>query len=137
MALKYLIDTSAATRVSNERVRAVVRALLLDGEICRTTVLDLEMGNQGRNGREWNSLVGSVAEFPRLDLAESHMQRALQVQRMLAERSQRGRKLPDLMVAAVAEQADLIVLHFDADFDIISKATGQQCQWIVPPGTID
>jgi predicted nucleic acid-binding protein len=42
-----------------------------------------------------------------------------------------------LLIAAAAEQADLIVLHYDADFDLIAKATGQRCEWVVPAGTID
>ena len=65
------------------------------------------------------------------------MKRARQVQRMLAGRSQRGRKVPDLLVAATAEDAGLIVLHYDADFDRIAAVTGQKCEWVAPPGSID
>jgi len=31
----------------------------------------------------------------------------------------------------------LTLLHYDADFDQIARVTGQVCQWVVPPGTID
>jgi hypothetical protein len=24
-----------------------------------------------------------------------------------------------------------------ADFDLIARVTGQRCEWVVPPGTID
>jgi predicted nucleic acid-binding protein len=65
------------------------------------------------------------------------MERARQVQRMLAGRSQQGRKVPDLLVAATAEDAGLVVLHYDADFDRIAAATGQKCEWVVAPGTIN
>jgi predicted nucleic acid-binding protein len=41
------------------------------------------------------------------------VRRALQVQRLLAGHSQRGRKIPDLLVAAVAEDENLAVLHYD------------------------
>ncbi len=136
MALKYLLDTSVAARVGNERVRSVVRALLLAGEVARTSILDLEIGNQARNSSEWSSLLNAVTPFPLVETNETHIKRALQVQRILAERSQRGRKVPDFLIAAVAEQMDLIVLHYDADFDIIAAATGQQAQWIVPAGEI-
>jgi predicted nucleic acid-binding protein len=63
--------------------------------------------------------------------------RALQIQRLLAARSQRGRKIPDLLVASAAESLSLIVLHYDADFDLISSVTGQRTEWIVSAGTID
>ena len=33
--------------------------------------------------------------------------------------------VPDLLIAAVAELAGLIVLHFDKDFDLIARVTGQ------------
>jgi predicted nucleic acid-binding protein len=42
------------------------------------------------------------------------------VQRLLAARHRRGRKVPDLLVAAAAEARDLVVVHYDADFDGIA-----------------
>jgi len=41
------------------------------------------------------------------------------------------------LIAAAAEQGDLILLHYDADFDLISRVTGQPCEWVVPAGTVD
>jgi hypothetical protein len=40
-----------------------------------------------------------------VDTTVAHIQRARQVQRMLAANSRRGRKIPDLLVAVAAEQA--------------------------------
>ena len=56
---------------------------------------------------------------------------------MLASKHQRGRKVPDLLIAAAAEARGLTVLHYDADFDQIADVTGQSCQWIVPAGSVD
>jgi hypothetical protein len=39
------------------------------------------------------------------------------------------------VVAAVAEQHEGTVLHYDHDFDDIAKITGQKTEWIVPRGT--
>ena len=55
---------------------------------------------------------------------------------MLAAKSQRGRKIPDLLIAAAAEGAGLAVLHYDTDFDRIAEVTRQPCEWIVPAGTV-
>lgn len=64
--------------------------------------------------------------------------RALQVQRAALERGfHRALSLPDLLVAATAERNDAIVLHHDADYDMIAGITDQRCQWIVDPGTAD
>lgn len=47
---------------------------------------------------------------------------------------QRGRKVPDLLIAAAAEARGLTVLHYDSDFDQIAAATGQSCEWVVAAG---
>ena len=75
--------------------------------------------------------------FELVETTSEHVRRARQVQRMLASRSQRGRKVPDLLIAAAAEQAGLTLLHYDSDFDLIARVTGQGCEWIVPAGSID
>jgi len=56
---------------------------------------------------------------------------------MLEAKHQRGRKIPDLLIAAAAEVNDLTVLHYDADFDRISTLTEQRCEWVVPAGSVD
>jgi predicted nucleic acid-binding protein len=55
----------------------------------------------------------------------------------LASKHQRGRKVPDLLIAAAAEVEGLSVLHYDADFDRIGVVTGQRSEWVVPAGSID
>jgi len=60
-----------------------------------------------------------------------------QVQWMLAGKHRPGRKVPDLLVAAAAEDRSLTVFHYDADFDRIAGVAGQPCRWIVPAGSID
>jgi hypothetical protein len=38
---------------------------------------------------------------------------------------------------ALIEARGLTVLHYDADFDLISGVTGQPCEWVVPAGSVD
>jgi predicted nucleic acid-binding protein len=59
------------------------------------------------------------------------------MQSLLASRSQRGRRIPDLLIAASAEYAGLTLLHYDNDFELIAKVTGQTCQWVVPAGSVN
>ena len=52
--------------------------------------------------------------------------RAVAVQSALAERGQhRAPSIPDLLIAATAELAELTVLHLDKDFELIAALTGQ------------
>ncbi len=137
MALSHLLDTSVLTRLRAPSVRAAVEPLAAIGRAARAGISDLEIGYSARNAAEWDELVGALDAFELVGTTIEHIQRARQVQRMLAANSQRGRKIPDLLVAAAAEQAGYTVLHYDADFDLIASVTGQPCQWVVPPGTVD
>lgn len=137
MALTFLIDTSVIKRLSQPSVREVVEPLAASGELARARITDLEVGYSARNEAEWDDLIAALDAFAPLESTESHHRRALQVQRLLAQRSQRGRKIPDLLIAAAGEEHGLTVLHYDADFDLISAVTGQPCQWVVPAGTVD
>jgi len=44
--------------------------------------------------------------------------------------------IPDLISAATAQISDLVVLHYDADFELISKVTGQAHEWVAERGTL-
>lgn len=59
--------------------------------------------------------------------------RAVEVRLLLADRGQhRAPSIPDLVVAAAAELASLVVLHHDEDFDLIAQVTGQAVEWLTP-----
>lgn len=60
--------------------------------------------------------------------------RAIAVQAILAERGQhRAPSIPDLLIAAVAELAQLTVLHVDKDFELIAEVTGQPVERLGQP----
>lgn len=83
---------------------------------------DLEIGFSARNADEWDRLVVALGAFRRIEVEAHHFERARQVQRELAAGGLKGRKIPDLLIAAVAEAASLTVLHYDADFDHIASS---------------
>jgi predicted nucleic acid-binding protein len=137
MALTHLVDTSVLTRVAQPAVRSALEPLMLDCAAARAGMSDLEIGFSARNGAVWDRLAEAISSFPLVETTERHVRRARQVQRLLAERGLKGRKIPDLLVAAAAEDRGLVVLHYDSDFDHISRATGQASAWVVPAGKID
>lgn len=136
MALTFLLDTSVLKRLARPEVRTVVEPLASAGQLGRPSICDLEVGYSARNAEEWDRLLHALEAFEPVETTSSHVRRALQVQRMLAERSQRGRKIPDLLIAAAAEQLGIGLMHYDADFDAIASVTGQRCRWVVPAGTV-
>jgi len=137
VALSFLLDRSVLKRLGHLDVRTVVEPLARTGQLGRASICDLEVGYSARNAEEWDRLVGALNAFDRVETTPAHLSRALQVQRLLAQRSQRGRKIPDLLIAAAAEQLGVDVLHYDADFDVIASVTGQRCQWVVPAGSVN
>jgi predicted nucleic acid-binding protein len=134
----FLADKSALTRRDTRpEVREALEPLLVAGEIATCGMVDLELLYSAASRATYRALAEALRGMPRVPVEEAGVRRALKVQAMLAERSQhRAVPLPDLLVAACAEQAGLAVLHYDADFDRIAELTGQATQWIVPRGSV-
>lgn len=137
MALTHVLDTSVLTRLAQPTVREAIEPRAERGELARAGVSDLEVGYSARSADEWDRLNQALRVFELLETTAEHVRRARQVQRLLAEKHQRGRKVPDLLIAAAAESKGLAVLHYDSDFDQIAAVTGQECEWVVPGGSID
>jgi predicted nucleic acid-binding protein len=137
MALSYLVDTSVLTRLGEPALRKVIESRAERGELARAGISDLEIGCSARSAAEWDRLAEALQAFELVETTSDHVRRARQVQRMLAARHQRGRKVPDLLIAAAAEARSLTVLHYDADYDRIAAITGQSSEWVVPAGSVD
>lgn len=137
MALTHLLDSSVLTRLHHSAVRDAIELPAERGELARAGISDLEIGYSARDATEWDKLAEGLRAFELVETTADHMLRARQVQRLLAARHQRGRKVPDLLIAAAAEDRGLTVFHYDADFDRIAAVTGQRCEWIVPAGSVD
>lgn len=134
----FLADKSALTRRDTRpEVRDALEPLLVAGEIATCGIVDLELLYSASSRATYRSLAEALRGMPRVAIEETSVRRAMEIQAMLAERSQhRAVPLPDLLVAACAERAGLVVLHYDADFDRIAELSGQQTRWIVPRGSV-
>jgi predicted nucleic acid-binding protein len=137
VALTHVLDTSVLKRINDPSVRDAIEPRAARGELARAGISDLEIGYSARNAAEWDELLGVLQVFELIETRAEHVRRARQVQRLLAAKHQRGRKLPDLLIAAAAELDGFGVLHYDADFDRIAAVTGQACEWVVPAGSVD
>lgn len=134
----FLADKSAfARRETRPEVRDVLEPLLVVGEIATCGIVNLELLYSARDRATYRALVEALRGVPQASIDDAVINRALEVQAMLAKRSQhRAVPLPDLLLAACAEQANLTVLHYDADFERIAELTDQPTQWIVPRGSV-
>jgi predicted nucleic acid-binding protein len=137
MALTALLDSSVLTRLRHDAVRDAIEPRAKRGELARAGISDLEIGFSARSDEEWDQLAEALQAFELIETTAEHLRRAKQVQRQLAARHQRGRKIPDLLIAAAAESHGLTVLHYDTDFDRIAAVTDQPSEWVVPKGSVD
>lgn len=133
----YLADTTVLNRLSDPDVKTVTRPLVKSGLLRRASISDLEVGFSARDAAEWDDLQAVLRPCPVEAVTASHICAAKRTQRALAARGLRCRKVPGLLIAAVAQAVGLIVLHYDHDYDLIAEVTGQDTRWVVPAGTID
>jgi len=110
---------------------------VLAESVARCALADLELGVAARSEVQWDAVAAAVGVFGAIEVNAVDLRRALQVQRLLAERQLRGRKIPTLVTAAVAERSGATVLHYDRDFELIARVTGQPHRWVVRSGSVD
>ncbi len=111
--------------------------MFMGGRVATCGLLDLEVLYSARGAESHAATRYERDLFPRVPCGDAAVDRAIEVQGVLAERGQhRAVPITDLVVAAAAEQAGLIVLHYDKDFDLIAEVTGQATEWVVPRGTV-
>jgi predicted nucleic acid-binding protein len=133
----YLGDTSALARLGQTLVADRLVPLLESGRVARCTPTDLEAGFSSTRPASHRAMRQQRLAWPFVPMTQQTLDRAVAVQDALAERSQqRGAKIADLLIAAAAAAAGLVVLHYDHDFDLIAEITGQPTEWILPAGTV-
>lgn len=128
---EWLIDKSALTRLGASADAAVWAEHIQRGIVRIATVTLLEVGYSARDAADLNAgLRGPpVSSMPIEYLTPIAEDRAVDLLTLLADRGQhRAPSVPDLIIAAIAESAGLVVLHDDKDFDLIADVTGQPVQ---------
>ncbi|MFD4324039.1 PIN domain-containing protein [Nocardioides sp. NPDC058538] len=128
VARPWLMHRSALARMSTSPDAEKWSRLIELGQVRITTTTLLEIGHLARSEREWSDLVEDVPviHMPLATLTPRTEARALEIQRIvLRDGRHRAPSVPDLLVAAVAEEAGLTVLHADNDVDLITRTTGQ------------
>lgn len=124
----WLIDKSAYVRLGSGPDGPAWAERVERGLVRMTTITRLELGYSARTAAAWRAEleVPPLAAMPIQYLTPSIEDRAVEVQVLLADRGlHRAPSIPDLVVAAAAEVAGLVVLHHDKDFDLIARVTGQ------------
>lgn len=130
---RWLIDKSALVRLGGSDDNDTWAARIERGLVRISTVTLLEVGYSARSAADLRCGLREppVSAMPVEYATPASEDRAVQVLVALAERGHhRAPSVPDLMIAALAESAGLVVLHDDKDFELIAEITGQPTERI-------
>ena len=99
----------------------------------------LELLSSGRSDADLKAIRSELDSLRAAPMGDRVWRRATDVLELLSERGplhHRQVGLADLLIAAAAELADMPVLHYDRDFDVIAEVTGQPVQALAPLGSL-
>ena len=127
----WLIDKSALVRLGASSEVDAWANRIERGLVRIATVTLLEVGYSARDAQDLHAGLREppVASMPLEYATPTSEDRAVEVLGLLADRGHhRAPSVPDLLIAATAETAGLVVLHDDRDFELIAEVTGQRAQ---------
>ena len=99
-------------------------------------MVDLEVLFSSRSLGDYELVLDERRSLDSAPITPEVMTLAIELQHALARRGQHRIPIPDLVVSAAAKSADLVVLHYDTDFERIAAVGGADHRWVVPKGSI-
>jgi predicted nucleic acid-binding protein len=132
----YLADKSALARFPLPNVGARLRPLLEEGELATCAIVDLEILYSSRSLQDYEAVLEERRSLDVAPITPEVTAMAITLQHELARRGQHRVPIPDLVISAAALASDLVVLHYDADFERIAAVGGAPHEWVVPRGSV-
>jgi len=130
-ATGWLIDKSALVGLAASPNIDLWADRIERGLVRIATVTRLEVGYSARDAHDLRAGLHEppIGSMPVEHATPTAEDRAVEVLALLADRGHhRAPSVPDLLIAATAESAGLVVLHDATDFDLIAAVTGQNVQ---------
>jgi predicted nucleic acid-binding protein len=127
-----LADVSVLIRLHLPAVADAFAPLAEAGTIatCGTTELQL-LTSLADPSRAAEVIALRAASFAWLPTTDADLRTALATQETLLGLGE-SVAWPSLVVAAVAQRHTVTVLHYDPEYDLIAKVTGQTTTWVLP-----
>jgi predicted nucleic acid-binding protein len=120
-------------------VRGDFDARVRAGRIATCDMVKLELLWTRREHSELVAMREDLDALRAAPMGERVWRRATDVFELLAERGplhHRQIGIPDLLIAAAAELAELTLLHYDSHFDVVAEVTGQPVEALAPLGSL-
>lgn len=135
----FIADKSAWARSDVEYVRGDWTQALRNGQICTCPITCLELLYSTRTSHEFEELEAELATLREVSITRSIVEAARAGYRELAAHSDGYHRLalPDLLIAACAQDAGIGVLHYDREYDRLREVLNFESRWVAPAGTLD
>jgi predicted nucleic acid-binding protein len=108
-----LADKSALERATAETLEL--------GEICVCAVVRLEMLYGARSPHDYAKIEDSLSVFRDLSVNAETISTAVTAHRELGQKGRHRLPIPDLLIAACAQQHQAAVLHVDRHYDVLAE----------------
>ena len=138
-ARRYLIDNSAWARAPYEPVvRDQIVHVSRQYDVVVATPQVLEAGFSAWSPDEWDAITTQLGNLDALAMSARTHDIALEVQRALWHGGKiRAAGVFDTLLAAIATEHEVVVLHSDSDYEHISAVDPRLRQeWVAPRGSL-
>ena len=133
-----LADTSVWARLGHPAL-AWFAAAVEDGLIAVCDQVAMEVLFSTRDAADFRATEAALLASPWFPVEAADWVEARRVFGALAAQGplhHRQVKIPDLLIAAVAARHDVVLVHYDAEYDVIAGITGQRTRWAAPRGSL-
>jgi predicted nucleic acid-binding protein len=135
-----LADTSAWTkRQQDPALGEFFAQALAEGRVATCAPVCIELLESTRDAVEFAARRDALDTLRQVAVGPREWRRAEDVYFQLAELGplhHRQVPMPDLLIAAAAERAEIPVLHYDRHFELIAQVTGQPVRAIAQLGSL-
>ena len=137
-----LLDNSAWSRLTIGRLQAdrfeTIAQWMAELRLAACLPFLLEAGYSTRSGVEHGAMMADLQRLPRIEIDRDVEAVALRARQELAEVGHHRLAPSDGIIAACAHVAEIGVLHYDSDYDVLAERTSLcfDSEWLAPPGTL-
>lgn len=135
----FIADKSAWQRADHSAVAAEWREAMVAGQIAISPIVKLELLYSTQDSRGFDELERLLAVLRDIPVTRSVTDAGIAAMRMLAHRRPLHHRvrLPDLLIAATAQDVGVGVLHYDHHYDRLAEVLEFESRWLAPPGSLD
>ncbi len=135
----FIADKSVWARAGHPRLEAQWAAALRAGQIATCSIVRMELLYSARQAQDFDSLELDLSALRDVAVTASVQREAIRAMRELIAEEALGHRLPlpDLLIAAAAQEAGVGVLHLDRHFDRLANVLAFPSRWAVDPAVLD